>query len=113
MHDGRVVAFDEVWFVAVAGQQRLQFFMRYASKDGGVGDLVAVEVQHWEDGSVANRIKKLVGVPGGRQRTGLRLAIADYHCDDEIRIIERRSVAVRDSSWRASPALHDQGPRCT
>jgi hypothetical protein len=35
-------------------------------------------------------------VPGGRQRTGFRLAIAHHDCDDEIRIIERRSVCVRD-----------------
>ncbi len=96
MHDERVVAFDEVWFVAVSGQQRFQFFIRYASQNSWVRDLVAVEVQHRQHGPIANRVQEFVGMPRGCKRTGLRLAVADYDCDDEIRIIERCSVAVRD-----------------
>ena len=32
-------------------------------------------------------------MPGGRKRTGFGLAVADHDGDDEIRIVERRSVA--------------------
>src|SRR5580700_9760188 len=54
MHRSRVIAFDEVRFVTVSGQQSLQFFMRDAGKDGGICDLVAVQMQHRQDGPIAN-----------------------------------------------------------
>ena len=48
-----------------------------AREDRRVGDLVAVEVQDRQHGAVACRVEELVRVPAGRQRPGLRLAVAD------------------------------------
>jgi hypothetical protein len=45
--------------------------------------LIAVEMQDRQDGAISDRIEELVGLPSGRQRTGLRLAIADNAGDDE------------------------------
>src|ERR1700687_5310762 len=35
-------------------------------------------------------------MPGGRKRPGFRLAVADRNGNNEIRIVERRSICVRD-----------------
>src|ERR1700680_5001340 len=56
MHQRWVVAFDEVRFVAVSDQQRLQFFVRNARENRGIRDLVAVEVKRRQNRSIANRI---------------------------------------------------------
>ncbi len=94
MHRRWVVAFDKIGFVAVSGQQRHQLFPRDAGRDGGICDLVAIHMEYRQNGPVANRIQELVGVPGSRERTSLGLAIADYDGDDEIGIVERRSISV-------------------
>ncbi len=96
MHRRRVVAFDEVRFVAVPDQQRFQFFVRNARENRGIRDLVAVEVQHRKDSSIANRIQEFVRMPGGRKRTGLRLAVTNRDRDDEIGIVECCPVSMGD-----------------
>src|SRR5579862_2776678 len=96
MHRERIIAFDEVRFMSVTDKQCFQFFLWNAREDGGICDLVAVEVQHRQDGSIANRIQKLIRMPGGRERTSFRLPVAYRDCDDEIRIVERCPVRVRD-----------------
>ena len=62
--------------------------MRDAREDGGVRDLVAVEVKDGKDGAVANGVEEFVGVPGGGERTGLGFAVADAAGDDEVGIVE-------------------------
>jgi hypothetical protein len=96
MHRERVVTFDEVRLVAVPGQQRLQFFIRDPSQNGRICDLVAVEVQHWQDGAIADGIQEFVRMPRGCKWTGFRLAVTDYDGDDQIRIVEYCSVRMRD-----------------
>ena len=66
-----------------AAEQLLQFLMLDPGQDGRVGNLVAVEMQDRQHGAVGGRIEKLVGMPGGGQRPGLRLAVADDAGDDE------------------------------
>jgi hypothetical protein len=48
-----------------------------------------------QDHAIKLGVQKLVGVPAGCQRTGLGLAIADDGGDEEVRIIERRPVGMR------------------
>ena len=45
--------------------------------------------------AVAHRVEELVRMPGGRERPGLGLAVADDAGDDQIRVVERRAVGVR------------------
>src|SRR5208282_662126 len=96
MHRERIVALDEMRFVAVTDQQRLQFFVWNARQNRGIRDLVAVEVQHRQNSPIADRVQEFVRMPGGCEWTGLRLAVAYCDGDDEIGVIECGSVGMRD-----------------
>ena len=96
VHAVDVGSFDEARRVAVAAEQRLQFVTRDARQNRWVVDLVAVQVQHRQHRAVAHRIKELVGMPGGCERPGLRLAIAHHDGGDQVRVVKCRAVGVRD-----------------
>ena len=63
MHLFRLVAFDKVRRPTTASQKLLQFLMLDAGQDSWIADLVAIQMQYWQDSSVGNRVKKLVGLP--------------------------------------------------
>ncbi len=92
----RVVAGDVEWFMAVSAQQLVEFGLRDAGQHRRVGDLVAVEVEDGEHGTVVDRVEELVRVPGGGERAGLRLAVADHTGDEQVRIVEGRAVRVSE-----------------
>ena len=95
VHELRVVAHHEVRLPAVAGQQALELAARNARQDGRIRDLVTVQVEDRQHRAVADRVEKLVRMPGGRQRPRLGLAVADDTGDDEIGIVERRAEGMR------------------
>ena len=95
VHQLRVVALDRVDLVPVPGEQRFQFAGRDPGRDRRVGDLVPVEVQDRQHRAVRHRVEELVGVPAAGERPGLRLAVPDHAGDDELRVVERRPVGVR------------------
>jgi hypothetical protein len=95
MHQHRVVAFDNVDQVAVAAQERVELVVRNPGENRGTGDLVAIQVQDRQHRAVTNRVEELVRVPAGRQRTGLRLPVADDARDDQIGIVERGAKGMR------------------
>ena len=94
VHQLGVVALDEVGGPAVAAEEGFELFVRDAGEDGGVCNLVAVEVKDGKDGSVADGVEELVGVPAGGERAGLGLAVADDYGDDEVGVVEGRAEAV-------------------
>ena len=67
----------------------VQLVVPDAGQDGRVADLVAVEVQDRQHRAVADRVEELGGLPGGGQRPGLGLAVADDAGDDQAGIVER------------------------
>jgi hypothetical protein len=81
--------------VPVTLEQPVQFVLRNAGQHGRVRDLESVQVQDGQDRAVAHRVEELVRVPGGGQRPGLRLAVADHAGDHEVRIVEGGAVGVR------------------
>src|ERR1700733_7615911 len=95
VHRKRLVAFDEVRFVAVSDQKRFQLIMRNAREDCRIRDLVAIEVQHRQDRSITNRIEEFVRMPRRRERPGLSLADPRAHFGVEIGIHKGGSVSVR------------------
>jgi hypothetical protein len=95
VHRLRVAAVDPVHRVAVALQQGRQLAVSDPRQHGRAGDLVAVQVQDGEHDTVADRVEKLVRVPARGQGPGLRLAVPDDAADDEVGVVERRSVGVR------------------
>ena len=58
-------------------------------QDGRVADLIPIEVEDRQHGSVGNWVEQLVGLPCGRQGARFRFAVSDHAGDDQIRIIER------------------------
>ena len=96
---GRVSAerdLDHPRVVAVAAEQVEQVGFGNAGQDGGIGDLVAVEVQDGQDRAVAGGIEKLVGVPAGGQRAGLGFSVADHAEHRELGVVERGAVGVQE-----------------
>ncbi len=96
VHVCRLMAGDEVRFVAVALQQLRELFLRNSREHGGPGDLVSVQMQDRQHRAVSRRIQEFVGVPARRERAGLRFAVTDHTGDDEIRIVEGCAVRVRE-----------------
>lgn len=91
---GRFVAGDMDRLVSVAAQQRVEFLLRDPGQHGRIGDLVAVEVQDRQDGTVVDGVEELVGVPGPGERPGLRLAVADHAGHQQVRVVEGGAVGV-------------------
>ena len=96
VHRLRVVSLDEIRCVPVATEQLVQLLMADPGQDAGIGDLVAVEMQDRQDHPVGDRVQELVGVPARCQRPGFRLAITDHAGDDQIGVVERGAVGVRE-----------------
>ena len=96
MHLLRITALDKVGRVAVAAEKLIQFLMTDAGQHARVGDLVPVQVQDREHHTVGEGIEKLVGVPGGRQRAGFRLTVADHTGHDQVGIVVGSPVRVRN-----------------
>ena len=90
----RIVPLDEVRRIAHALEELLQFLLGDARKEARVGDLVAVEVEDRQHAAVAGRVEELVAVPAGRERPGLRLAVADDAGDDQVRVVEGRAIGM-------------------
>ena len=90
------MSLDEIWRVAVAAEKVVQFLMADAGQHRRIGDLVAIEMQDRQHDPVGYRIQEFVGVPARRQRTRLRLAIADDAGDDQIRIVVGGPIGVRE-----------------
>ena len=95
MHDGGVGAGDDVGIVAVAFEELEQLALGNARQHGRVRDLVAVQMQDRQHRAVVHRVEELVRMPARRQRSGLRLTVADDAADEEARIVERSAVGVR------------------
>ena len=96
VHVGGVVALDGQHLVAVAAQQALELLARDPRRDGRVGDLVAVEVQDRQDRAVGDRVDELVGVPRGGERPGLELAVAHHRGHQQVGVVHRGAVRVRE-----------------
>jgi hypothetical protein len=109
MHAVVLGALDEAGRPAVAAEQAFELLARDARQDRGVVDLVPVQVEDRQDRPVAHRVQELVDVPGRRQRTGFRFAVADRGRDDEVRVVERRSAGVGQHVAQLAPFVDRSG----
>ena len=96
MHRPGVVPLHEVGGVAVAAEEVLQLLVADAGEHAGVGDLVAVQMEDRQDHSVGHGVQELVRMPAGRQRPGLRFAVAHDAGHGEVRVVEGGSKRVRE-----------------
>ena len=96
VHLLRVVPSTKIGRPAVADEQALQLLVGDPGQDRRLGDLEAVEVEDRQDRAVGDGVEELVGMPGGGQRAGLGLAVADDAGDDQVRVVERRAEGMAD-----------------
>src|SRR5262249_6957732 len=71
--------------------------MTDASKERGVIDLVAIEVQDRQHGAVGDRVEKLVAVPASGEGTSLGLPVTHHNYGNKIRMIIDGAIGVRDA----------------
>jgi Pyruvate/2-oxoacid:ferredoxin oxidoreductase gamma subunit len=94
VHLLRLLPLDKVRPVPEAEEEAFQVVAGDTRQDRRVGDLVAVEVEDRQDDAVGDGVQELVRVPGGGQRSGFRLAIADDTGGDEAGVVEDGAVGV-------------------
>ena len=109
VHGHGLAALHEQRLPAVAAQQAGQLVLRDARQQGGIGDLVAVEVQHRQHGAVAHRIQKLVDVPAGGQGPRFRFAVANAGQGDQLRVVEHGAAGVREHVAQFAPLVDRAG----
>jgi hypothetical protein len=109
VHLGGVAALHDVGGVAVASEQGLQFFPRDAGQNGGVGNLIAVQVQNGQHCPIPSRVDELVGVPGGGQGTGFRFPIAHHAAGDQLGVVQNAAVGVADAVAQFPPFVDGPG----
>ncbi len=107
---GRLVSGDVDGLVSVSLEEFVEFGLRKTGQHGGIGDLVAVEVQDRQDGTVPHGVQELVRVPGGGQRPRLRLTVTDDTGDQQAGVVEGGTVGVREGVSEF-PALVDGAGR--
>ena len=66
-------------------------------------------MENGEDGATVGGVQKLVGVPGRGERSAFRLAIADHAGDDQVGVVERGAVGVREGVPELAPLVDAAG----
>ena len=88
--------FEEQRCVPIADHERAKLILADARKNGGVRDLVPVEVENRQHNAVVLRVDEFVRVPARRERASLGFAVAHDRKGDLIGIVEHRTVRVRE-----------------
>ncbi len=83
--------------------------MADAREDRRVRDLVAIEVQDRQHRAVAYRVDELVGVPRRGKRPGLGLAVSDDAGDDQVGVVERHAIGVRQAVAKLTAFVNGAG----
>src|SRR3974390_86867 len=71
--------------------------MRDARENGGIVNLIAVELQDRQHRAVPDRVEELVGMPCRSQRAGFGFPITNHYGDQEVGIVVRGAKSVRDA----------------
>src|SRR3974390_2633592 len=109
MHRSRLGPPPPIRRVAIAAEKLLQLFVTDPGKNGGTGDLVAVEMKDRQNRAVRCWVQELIGMPARCQRPGFSLAIADDAGNDQIWVVERRSIGVRNGVAELSALMDGSG----
>jgi hypothetical protein len=94
VHLRRVVACHGEDLIAESLKQGAQVVIVGAGQHGGVGDLVAVEVQDRQHRAVARGVDEVDALPRAHEGAGLRLAVAHHGGHDEVGVVEGRAESV-------------------
>ena len=86
-----------VWMIAHATEELVALTVGNTSKNGWVSNLVAVEVQDWENNTIGQWVHKLVGLPRSCKWAGLCLAVADNSNCKQGWVVQNSAVCVGQS----------------
>jgi hypothetical protein len=81
-------ALNKIRGPSCALEKRLDFLARDAGPNGGIVDLVSIQVQYGQHGPVANRVDEFVDVPTGGQGACFCLPISHHGGHDQVRVVE-------------------------
>ena len=96
VHRHGLVALHEDGLIAAAVEEALHFVLGNTCKDGRVIDLESVEVQNRKHCAVRYGVEELIGMPCGRKRSRLSLAVTDDDCRNQIGVIKHGAVGMRN-----------------
>src|SRR5215470_13997236 len=109
MHCCRFMPFDKVGPVAVAVEKLRELFIVETAQNGGIGDLVAVEMQNGKHRSVARRIEKFVRMPARGEGTAFALTVAHNAAGQQVGIVVRSAVGMHQSVAELSALVDGPG----
>lgn len=95
--------------MAQPSEEVTDLLVAHAPEHGGVGDLVAVEMQDRQHRAVMRGIQKLVRMPGRRERPGFGFAVTDDAGDNQVGIVERGAIGM-DQRVAEARRLHGSSP---
>ena len=94
VHHHRLMALHQDRLPAVAAHQAGEFLRRDPRQDCWVGDLVAVQVQHRQNGTITAWIDEFIYVPGCCQWTGFSFPITNTGECNQFRVIKNCSAGM-------------------
>ena len=104
-----LLARDDQRIIAKARDEGVQLIVGHAAEDGGIGDLVAVQVKDRQHRAVRRRIEEGGAVPPSGERPGLRLAVPHHAGGDQIGLVEHRAKGVAERIAKLSALVDRSG----
>ena len=74
-----------------------------------IGNLVAIQVQDGQHGTVSDRVEKFVRVPRRGEGSGLGFSVTDHTGNDEVRVVKGRSIGVSNRVAEFTPFVDGAG----
>ena len=96
MHRFWLMSLDKIGLPAVTGEEMSKFLVIHPAKHSRICDLVPVEMQDGQHGTVTCRIEKLVAMPACCQRSGFRLTVSHHAAREQVWVVEHRAASVHD-----------------
>ena len=94
---------------AAALEEHLGLLVGDAGEEGGVGELEAVEMEDGQYRTVCDGVEELIGVPGGGQGGGLRLAVSHHAGGDQAGVVHDRPEGVGQGIAQLAPLVDGAG----
>src|SRR6516225_7863517 len=88
----------------------IQLFMADTGEDAGIGNFVATEVEDRQNHTVGHGVQEFVRMPARCQRSGLRFAVPDHTSNNQIRIVDSRSIGMRERVATSAAFVDRAGP---
>src|SRR5437879_11703395 len=96
MHRLWFVSLDKIRLPAVAREKLGEFLIIHPAKQGWISDLVAIEVENGQHGTVTCGIQKFIAMPAGCQGSRFRLAVSHHAARQQFWIVEHGTASVPD-----------------